>query len=187
MAIQSVLPPPPRYPITQTTTAPNGQTNGQTVLEMSNVLTHPSGPEFQLSVGEGQNPLSRLSPVPNTLSYTIRQAHTFSKTICTLRHPHHILKTPPSSTPIPSLQHSHRQKQASNSQSASQALGSPRRSSIELTLPRALGRIWERTVLKRAKRSQGVRTKQIAMVRLHSCRPATLQVGHRCLVRIIFS
>ncbi|KAF6239954.1 hypothetical protein HO173_001562 [Letharia columbiana] len=64
-----VLPPPPRYPITQTTASPSGQTNGQTVLEMSNVLTHPSGPEFQLSVGEGtyilQDNLHLATPPPH--------------------------------------------------------------------------------------------------------------------------
>lgn len=187
MEIQSVLPPPPRYPITQTTTSPNGQTNGQTVLEMSNVLTHPIGPEFQLSVGEGQNPLWPLYPIPKARSYTIPQAHTSSKIICTLQHPHPIPKTPPSLTPIPSLQHLHRQRQASNSQSASQALENLRRSFIESTHLRAPDRIWERTVSKRAKRSQGVRTKRIAMVRLHSCRPVILQAGHLYLVRIIFS
>lgn len=72
MEIQSVLPPPPRYPITQTTTSPNGQTTAQTVMEMSNVLTHPSGPEFQLSVGEGQNAQMLLPLLPTALSYTIQ-------------------------------------------------------------------------------------------------------------------
>ena len=98
MEIQSVLPPPPRYPITQTTTGSNGQNNGHNVLEMSNVLTHPSGPEFQLSVGEGQYSYlySLKKPyVLNTLSYPINKAHTSSKTIYTSQHPHPIPKTLP--------------------------------------------------------------------------------------------
>jgi len=64
----SVLPPPPRYPITTTTSAPNGGTSGH-VTEMSNVLTHPSGPEYQLSVGEGtyvlQDNLHLATPPPH--------------------------------------------------------------------------------------------------------------------------
>ena len=52
---RSVLPPPPRYPVQHTTINANGQTVTTTAppAEMSNVLTHPSGPGFQLSVGEG--------------------------------------------------------------------------------------------------------------------------------------
>lgn len=131
MEIQSVLPPPPRYPITQTTTSPNGQTNTQTVMEMSNVLTHPSGPEFQLSVGEGQNLPGYLPLVPNALSYTMHQAHTSSKTTCTSQRPHLILKMPPSSILTRSLQHLHRQRQASNSRFVLQALQNRRHSSTE--------------------------------------------------------
>ena len=52
---RSVLPPPPRYPVQHTTINSNGQTVTTTAppAEMSNLLTHPFGPEFQLSVGEG--------------------------------------------------------------------------------------------------------------------------------------
>lgn len=50
--VLSVLPPPPRYPITTTTSNPNANTNGSPG-EMTNILTHPSGPEYQLPVGEG--------------------------------------------------------------------------------------------------------------------------------------
>lgn len=49
----SVLPPPPRYPVAQTTSSPHGPNVNPPALEMSNILTHPTGPEFQLSVGEG--------------------------------------------------------------------------------------------------------------------------------------
>lgn len=51
----SVLPPPPRYPAAHTTINANGQvvTTTSPAAEVSNVLTHPTGPEFQLSVGEG--------------------------------------------------------------------------------------------------------------------------------------
>ena len=45
----SVLPPPPRYP--------NGQLYtgmpGGALLETNNTLDHPTGPEYQLVVGEG--------------------------------------------------------------------------------------------------------------------------------------
>ncbi|KAI9818866.1 MAG: hypothetical protein M1827_007687 [Pycnora praestabilis] len=45
----SVLPPPPRYPIQNT-----GVNGGiSPILETSNLLLHPSGPEYQLLVGEG--------------------------------------------------------------------------------------------------------------------------------------
>lgn len=187
MEIQSVLPPPPRYPMAQTTTSPNGQTNGQTVLEMSNVLTHPSGPEYQLSVGEGQNPHDFLPPFHHSLSYWMHQAPMSSKTTCTSQHPHPILKTLPSSIQIhlqPQLLH---QKQASNSRSASRTLGNRHRGSIESIHLQAQDRIWEHTVSERAKRSRGARMNQTALVRLHNCRPAMLHTGHQCLVRIMFS
>ncbi|KAL9128521.1 MAG: hypothetical protein Q9217_002817 [Psora testacea] len=48
-----VLPPPPRYPTATTATSPNGQTPANPAVEMSNVLTHPTGSEYQLAVGEG--------------------------------------------------------------------------------------------------------------------------------------
>ena len=72
MEIASVLPPQPRYPIAQPTvnTTPNGPTTTPGHLpEMSNVLTHPTGPEYQLSVGEGtyvlQDSLHLATPPPH--------------------------------------------------------------------------------------------------------------------------
>ncbi|KAF2802510.1 WD40 repeat-like protein [Mytilinidion resinicola] len=43
-----VLPPPPRYPA-----AAYGNQPGQPLIETNNILTHPTGPEHQLVVGEG--------------------------------------------------------------------------------------------------------------------------------------
>jgi len=82
MEISSVLPPPPRYHLAQTTSGPNGGPTNPPMLEMSNVLTHPSGPEYQLSVGEGTyflqdnlhlatppaHPQEASSPNPNPLA-----------------------------------------------------------------------------------------------------------------------
>lgn len=69
MEISSVLPPPPRYPLTQTSSGPNGGPTNPPMMEMSNVLTHPSGPEYQLSVGEGtyflQDNLHLATPPPH--------------------------------------------------------------------------------------------------------------------------
>ena len=72
MEIASVLPPQPRYPIAQPTASPspNGPiTTPGHLPEMSNVLTHPSGPEYQLSVGEGtyvlQDSLHLATPPPH--------------------------------------------------------------------------------------------------------------------------
>ena len=66
---KSVLPPPPRYPVSQTTSSPNGVPVQNPLVEMSNVLTHPSGPEYQLSVGEGtyflQDNLHLATPPPH--------------------------------------------------------------------------------------------------------------------------
>lgn len=72
MEIESALPPPPRYPVptlTSTTTTSNGPPVTGPSPEMNNVLTHPSGPEFQLSVGEGtyvlQDNLHLATPPPH--------------------------------------------------------------------------------------------------------------------------
>ena len=70
MEILSVLPPPPRYSTPQTATSPNTPTTITGPLpEMSNILTHPSGPEYQLSVGEGtyvlQDNLHLATPPPH--------------------------------------------------------------------------------------------------------------------------
>lgn len=49
----SVVPPPSRYPTSQA--GNTGAVNGQPLpyTETTNVLSHPSGLEYQLSVGEG--------------------------------------------------------------------------------------------------------------------------------------
>lgn len=44
-----VLPPPPRFPSSQYGLG----MPGQPVIETNNVLSHPTGPEHQLVVGEG--------------------------------------------------------------------------------------------------------------------------------------
>ena len=68
---RSVLPPPPRYPVQHTTINANGQTvtAATPVVEMSNVLSHPTGPEYQLSVGEGtyvlRDSLQLATPPPH--------------------------------------------------------------------------------------------------------------------------
>ncbi|MDI1489763.1 MAG: hypothetical protein OHK93_000961 [Ramalina farinacea] len=64
-----VLPPAPRYPNATTTTGTNGPNMQNPTLEMSNVLTHPTGTEYQLSVGEGtyslQDSLLLATPPPH--------------------------------------------------------------------------------------------------------------------------
>lgn len=69
LRLGSVLPPPPRYPTAQIASSPNGTTINSPLIEMSNVLTHPSGPEYQLSVGEGtyylQDNLHLATPPPH--------------------------------------------------------------------------------------------------------------------------
>ena len=57
-----MLPPPPRYPAAGYPGAPGG---GQ-IIETSNTLTHPTGPEHQLVVGEGIRHLLRLSVYSST-------------------------------------------------------------------------------------------------------------------------
>lgn len=51
--MNSVLPPPPRYPTQNAygTALPSGMP--VPMIETSNVLSHPVGPEYQLLVGEG--------------------------------------------------------------------------------------------------------------------------------------
>lgn len=54
--LPSVLPAPPRYPTqphnAHTSSAPRGM--AATLVESSNNISHPTGPEFQLAVGEGR-------------------------------------------------------------------------------------------------------------------------------------
>jgi len=49
----SVLPPPPRYPsqAAYNLAVQNGQ--AAPLIETNNILSHPTGPEYQLVVGEG--------------------------------------------------------------------------------------------------------------------------------------
>ena len=49
-ACPSVLPPPPRYPVGGYPGAPPGQ-----LIETNNTISHPTGPEYQLVVGEGMS------------------------------------------------------------------------------------------------------------------------------------
>lgn len=51
-----VLPPPPRFPSSQYGLG----MPGQPVIETNNVLSHPTGPEHQLVVGEGKTPLKHM-------------------------------------------------------------------------------------------------------------------------------
>ncbi|KAK4454036.1 WD40 repeat-like protein [Podospora aff. communis PSN243] len=53
MDFRSVLPPPPRYPAAGTYNAGLGANNIIPMIETNNVLTNPSGPEYQFLVGEG--------------------------------------------------------------------------------------------------------------------------------------
>jgi ABC-type uncharacterized transport system auxiliary subunit len=58
--LNSVLPPPPRYPsqAAYNLAVANGQ--AAPMIETNNILTHPTGPEYQLVVGEGE--AWRISP-----------------------------------------------------------------------------------------------------------------------------
>lgn len=53
-----VLPPPPRFPSSQYGLG----MPGQPVIETNNVLSHPTGPEHQLVVGEGNEPPQAYAP-----------------------------------------------------------------------------------------------------------------------------
>jgi len=52
--IPSVLPPAPRYPsqAAYNQAVANGQ--AAPIIETNNILSHPTGPEYQLVVGEGE-------------------------------------------------------------------------------------------------------------------------------------
>ena len=81
LEIQSVLPPPPRYPSVQASSPnPNGVTVNAPLAEMSNVLTHPSGPEYQLSVGEGNVKVHSLYTWNDLESNRLSQERIFSRT-----------------------------------------------------------------------------------------------------------
>lgn len=49
----SVLPPPPRYPSQAAYNAAVAAGQAAPMIETNNILTHPTGPEYQLLVGEG--------------------------------------------------------------------------------------------------------------------------------------
>ncbi|XMA16938.1 hypothetical protein WAI453_009729 [Rhynchosporium graminicola] len=49
----SVLPPPPRYPSVNAYNAAVANGTAPALIETNNVLSHPTGPEYQLVVGEG--------------------------------------------------------------------------------------------------------------------------------------
>ena len=51
--LQSVLPPPPRYPTQAAYNAAVGAGPGVPMIEANNTVTNPTGPEYQLLVGEG--------------------------------------------------------------------------------------------------------------------------------------
>lgn len=82
--ISSVLPPPPRFPAAQTTASPNAPTPAGPLPEMSNVLTHPSGSEYQLSVGEGtyvlQDSLHLATPPPHPQDAPITSSNPLATT-----------------------------------------------------------------------------------------------------------
>jgi len=60
-----VLPPPPRYPAAGYPGAPGG---GQ-LIETNNTLTHPTGPEYQLVVGEGMRFEALCRPCSPSLAH----------------------------------------------------------------------------------------------------------------------
>ena len=50
---QSVMPPPPRYPIESSFKAGAGGGAALPLIETNNTIANPEGPEYQLLVGEG--------------------------------------------------------------------------------------------------------------------------------------
>jgi hypothetical protein len=51
----SVLPPPPRYPSQAAYNAAVANGQAAPMIETNNILSHPTGPEYQLVVGEGRS------------------------------------------------------------------------------------------------------------------------------------
>ncbi len=70
--LNSVLPPPPRYPsqAAYNLAVANGQ--AAPMIETNNILKHPTGPEYQLVVGEGE--ACHISPT-EIIAERRRQAH----------------------------------------------------------------------------------------------------------------
>ncbi len=60
----SVLPPPPRYPTQAAYNAAVAAGQAAPMIETNNTLSNPTGPEYQLLVGEGEQMSWRISPPP---------------------------------------------------------------------------------------------------------------------------
>lgn len=95
--LSSVLPPPPRYPsqAAYNLAVANGQ--AAPMIETNNILTHPTGPEYQLVVGEGE----AWRPSSFQLILMLWQGRIFSRKISTLQHRRLIPPKLQSSIPIP--------------------------------------------------------------------------------------
>lgn len=76
-----MLPPPPRYPAAA---YPGGLGHGQ-LIETNNTLTHPSGPEYQLVVGEGtyvlREDLHLATPPPHPSEAPVHNPNPLATTI----------------------------------------------------------------------------------------------------------
>lgn len=76
-----VLPPPPRYPAA----AYPGAAGGGPLIETNNILTHPTGPEHQLVVGEGtyilRDDLHLATPPPHPSEAPIHNPNPLATTI----------------------------------------------------------------------------------------------------------
>ncbi|KAF9728917.1 hypothetical protein PMIN02_008434 [Paraphaeosphaeria minitans] len=76
-----VLPPPPRYPVAGYPGAPGG---GQ-LIETNNTLTHPTGPEHQLVVGEGtyvlRDNLHLATPPPHPSEAPVHNPNPLATTV----------------------------------------------------------------------------------------------------------
>ncbi|KAF1969341.1 WD40 repeat-like protein [Bimuria novae-zelandiae CBS 107.79] len=76
-----VLPPPPRYPVAGYPGAPGG---GQ-LIETNNTITHPTGPEHQLVVGEGtyvlQDDLHLATPPPHPSEAPVHNPNPLATTV----------------------------------------------------------------------------------------------------------
>jgi hypothetical protein len=59
----SVLPPPPRYPTQAAYNAAVAAGQAAPMIETNNTLTNPTGPEYQLLVGEGVLSVYSLQPI----------------------------------------------------------------------------------------------------------------------------
>lgn len=75
-----MLPPPPRYPVGSYPGAPPGQ-----LIETNNTITHPSGPEHQLVVGEGtyilRDDLHLATPPPHPSEAPVHNPNPLATTV----------------------------------------------------------------------------------------------------------